>query len=344
MQEILAFNPYRMLYYSNRIEQIMEVEIPDPVFVSVFLTNKCAHKCIGCLYGEYRCKPEPDLPRKVALQLVDDLAGTGVKAIEFCGGGEQLQYPYFEEVAKRSINTNLTVGMITNGSLLTPRLTDLIIHGFGYVRVSLDAATPATYSKIHRVPPAVFNKVIRNVKLLVKRKRQLHSDITIGLKFLAYKYNAPEMERFVQLGESLGVDNLQFKPARQAGVHELSQHELDRLSKKLAQLKASSEVSIIGGFGKSKLLSPTCRACSLWSVIMPNGDVCLCCYVQGRETRHCFGNLNKKRFWDIWHSSAHKRALKAIRRAECNLFDCRFHKYNDIIDNLERHPADMHFL
>jgi MoaA/NifB/PqqE/SkfB family radical SAM enzyme len=137
------------------------------------------------------------------------------------------------------------------------------------------------------------------------------STLEVSLKFLITKDNLHDIDNFKELAKELGIKNIQFKYAR------------------------NSINSVETNVGKTNLEVPYCKANLLSSFINARGDVFICCYYQGREKEHCYGNIYNSDFWDIWNSQEHKQKVAQIDILKCNTYDCRFHKYNKILEELK---------
>ena len=70
------------------------------------------------------------------------------------------------------------------------------------------------------------------------------------------------------------------------------------------------------------------------TLIDPYGDVYICCYYMGRETEHRIGNVFEQPVSEIWGSQEHLNKLRSIDPAKCNVFDCRWHVYNQKMSEL----------
>ena len=78
------------------------------------------------------------------------------------------------------------------------------------------------------------------------------------------------------------------------------------------------------------------------TLIDPMGKVFICCYYMNREEEHCIGNVFEKPFSEIWGSMEHLEKLRHLEKEKCNVFDCRWHRYNekmsDLFSNNLLHP------
>jgi MoaA/NifB/PqqE/SkfB family radical SAM enzyme len=76
------------------------------------------------------------------------------------------------------------------------------------VSVSIDAATPETYLKVRR--PGNFDSLLPNLEFLGNLRRE-GTIIQLNFNFVVQNKNYLEMEEFVRLGLSIGVDKIHFQ-------------------------------------------------------------------------------------------------------------------------------------
>src|SRR4030042_2663759 len=79
-----------------------------------------------------------------------------------------------------------------------------------WVGVSVDAGTRETFKKIHNVD--YFDKVIENLRLLVKTKKETGSKIDIAYKFLITPENWHELYEACKLAKEIGVRDFHARP------------------------------------------------------------------------------------------------------------------------------------
>ena len=179
-----------------------------PQALTLESSSVCNLRCVMCPQG----RGAVNRPRHFPKELVEKLSGflPGVEFVQLHGIGEPLHSPAFwrfldalstPEGAHIEVNSNMTV--LTDdqiGRLLGSRLS--------LINVSLDAATPETYARIRGYD---LSKVINNLKrFLARRNAEGHAKPKVFLNMTLMRENIEELERFVELGHSLGVDGLQF--------------------------------------------------------------------------------------------------------------------------------------
>ena len=71
----------------------------------------------------------------------------------------------------------------------------------------MDAITPDTHAKVHRVPQSVFDIVIKHIKEIVARDFE---DCRVGISFVITRHNFHEIEEAAKFFKDLGVHNIRF--------------------------------------------------------------------------------------------------------------------------------------
>lgn len=324
-------NPYRILANKENIEVILKGLIPFPSMVEFFLSRICNHKCIGCLFEDYRSLEF--LPRAEIVNVLTEIRQY-VKNIEFCGGGEPTLHPDFLEIIQDAYCMGFRQGLFTNGSMLWKHYKPIVRYLI-FVRVSLDASNKEIHSSIHHSDD--FELIIDGIKKSIEEKYVIHSPINIGLKMLVQEENKDDIEDFVNLGLKLGVDNIQLKAARNS-PSSLKIDELVKYNNVVNELKNKYPNFVFGSLLPSSL-EGKCYANLLASFIDSNGDVMICCYYQGREKTHKIGNIKERSFREIWFSTEHLKAINNINTDLCQAWDCRFHEYNRILKQYKTNPV-----
>ncbi|MCR4331293.1 MAG: radical SAM protein [Sulfuricaulis sp.] len=185
-----------------------------PVHVQLILSDLCNQNCHFCCFrdesspelrgmfaeGENH-NPNRMLSFEKVLEILDDCAEMGVKGIELTGGGEPTIHKHFAEVVEAINARGLKWGLITNGV----RMQDLSTAQ--WVRVSLDAATPETYSAVRQVEPQHFDRALETI-------RRWKTNVS----FVVTRQNHAEIYRAAVLAKSLGAQSFRVRPQDDRGI------------------------------------------------------------------------------------------------------------------------------
>jgi molybdenum cofactor biosynthesis enzyme MoaA len=162
-------------------------------------TTYCNYDCLMCEYGEIGTLND-ELPQTFYTALEPWL--DRVQMLDVLGG-EPLASPVFRQFLAHfngGIHPQLRLAMTTNGSYLTPSFIEQIRHvPFGSITVSLNAATPATYSEVNR--GLDFARIRQNLDALLKWKRQTGVPNNITYSMVLLQSNLTEIEEFAALAE-----------------------------------------------------------------------------------------------------------------------------------------------
>lgn len=225
-----AYAADKALAFPERLDALANGGHPPPVHLHFIISDFCELSCPGCAYrmpdypssklfvirdeaGALVTKnPRRFFPTDVAVQVLDDCAEMGTKAIEFTGGGEPTAHPHFERIFQHALDKGLDCAVVTHG-LRARKLADLLVQS-KWVRVSIDAATHNTYSLVRpsiQGPQArLLDKVLDGVRALRETRDRLGTECTIGTGFVVQRENWREMYEAARLFRDAGADNIRI--------------------------------------------------------------------------------------------------------------------------------------
>ena len=297
-----------------------------PRMAIVYPTYKCNHNCPGCDYEELINKNGSSMSEEQLLWLIHELHIFGIKALEWSGGGEPTIHPGFVSASKKWIGYGHQFGLITNGkSIKNPKICEVILGGAKYIRISL---VPG-YERPFQVKKETINS-------LVKQRKNLLPEIS--LKLLLTRYSIANIDDALDYALDIGVDSLQFKFVRNdklAEVDKKREIQVREYIKKLKSKHHSIDISLpVAGSVRPKMIADhPCLASSVQLLIDPIGDVYLCCYYRHRTESHCLGNVFKEGLNNIWGSEKHLKIINKVDAEDCNKYDCRFARYNNLLQS-----------
>ncbi|MCJ7749615.1 MAG: radical SAM protein, partial [Armatimonadetes bacterium] len=181
-----ASAPYRRL----RARRLLDGPRPPWGFkrINIGVSDRCNHRCIMCSEHSPYCD---DGGRRMAAadilderdfglmdpqaysHLIRDLVALGTREIELCGLGEPLLHPRLFDFLGQAKEAGLWVRLVTNAGLLDEeKARRLVTLGLDELHISLNAATPESYAKVHGVAPAVFDRVLAAIGAVAAAKRE----------------------------------------------------------------------------------------------------------------------------------------------------------------------------
>lgn len=288
---------------------------------------------------------------KVA-EIISDCGSMGVKAIQITGGGEPLVHPRIYDILD-DISGNFELALVTNGMALTPDISNLLVEHGSWIRISLDAATPETYSASRAVKQEMFTKTIENISYLVGKRNSTMSDLVIGIGFVVNDLNYKEIYQAVELASSLGVDNIRISGAFTPQGFELFKPFFNEARKAAANAKTVFERSNFTVFNLfDDRVKDTqevqdydfCPVKEIQSYIGADYNVYTCCTLAYNK-KGLVGSIKDQRFLELW-DSAHKEELfcKHNPKEICKL-PCLYKSKNEFINYcIKKNPKHVAFI
>lgn len=328
---VSPFEKSKILTMYSVAKEILEGKMPHPLMAVVYPSYVCNHNCQGCSYQKLNRGKNIFLDPQNFVKLLKSLHCLEVKSIEFSGGGEPTLHPKFCELVKQAVNEGFELGLLTNGSLFSDRIAELVVDHFTYIRVNIDASDVQVYNQIHH-PPEIygFQTVLKNLEEVISKRNQKNSKLTVGAKVRVCQTNMNFIEDVVNLAKDIGCDYIQFKPMRNA-EDSLLPEQVGMVDDFIRTLQEQYyPFSFCGGVRGSKT-NMKCWLSPIHIVVDPLGDVYPCCHYQYRKETTRMGNLFKQPLEKIWFGQRHKEIIRDLKIEECNLYDCRWHHYNEIM-------------
>lgn len=338
----------RILTHWPEAKSILERKMPAPRTAIVYPTYVCNQDCLWCEYNAENTNKNLDrvMSRERLFGLIEELRNLGVLGVEFCGGGEPTLHPNLAELVRDMHSKGQSIGLLTNGTKLKGELASALVDCASYVRVGFDGATPETANAVKRpkTPEARFEAVCENIAAMIALRNERKTKVKISIKVVLDQNNVHEIEQCVQLALELKVDSIQFKAARLV-ASELTEEQSEEVNHTLARLRpVYPGMAIVGGTEKINMTTH-CWLTPLQLTVDPMGEVYLCCYYRHRKDRHSIGNCFETPLHDLWYSEEHWEAIDGIQPHECNNLDCRFVKYNQIMNEAMVHnDAQFEFI
>ena len=142
-----------------------------PITATVSLGNFCNHGCLWCSTAYFREDDALVIDDEKLIRWVEKAKTKGLKGVGYVGNGEPLASKKFKNISSKINDLDIDQGIFTNGFLIDRYEEELL--NFAYVRISLDAGTTKTHSKLHAVKENHFPKIINNVENLIKNKKKI---------------------------------------------------------------------------------------------------------------------------------------------------------------------------
>jgi|TARA_B100002003_G_C14074869_1_gene517086 MoaA/NifB/PqqE/SkfB family radical SAM enzyme len=288
-------DPLKLYYAKEYYDGLLESEIGFPKILLLQASSLCNFSCIMC----YRTLHVPE--RKIfgiqegnmSLKLIKKLVRECQGEKDFLGFhlaeyGEPLMNPEITEIISCIHKAGLTSQIVTNGFYLDDKMIKGLINaGLSKIKISFQGATPKRY-KFWR-NNNYYEKVVSNVKNLVKARDAKKSDLYIQVGTSSCDDTEEELEKFVNYWKDL-VDHVYWN-------YTILLHLKDKeLFNKINVLRQAPKK-------EDKCNDPFLRMTVLW-----NGKVTQCVNDEG----HFIGDLNKQTIYEVWHSTKMNANRKII--------------------------------
>ena len=359
------YTPLKVYWHRDRLDAITRGEVPAPTQVQLIISDLCNQDCSFCAYrmsgnlsnelfgvsredGSVNNNPNRMIPYEKIVEILEDAAKMGVKAIQLTGGGEPTVHPKFEQVVEKCYELGLEVGLVTNGVKLTPKLIDLLAKAV-WVRVSVDASNVDSYVSIRRVPVMHYNRVWDNIKALAQRKKETGSNLTIGVGFVVTKENYKEVVSAAMQARNAGADSFRISAVFQPDdekYFEAFHADAAKLCDAATSLNSAS-FQVVNMFGDRVsdpvLKYPDYEFCGYQhfnTYIGADLNVYRCC-VLAYNTRGIIGSLKEQTLANLWAVDAPK-AFHGFNAGECPR--CQFNNKNREIIRALTPPPHVNFV
>jgi MoaA/NifB/PqqE/SkfB family radical SAM enzyme len=352
--------PYHANKASLHFKQLYELQNgkqPYPVHVQLIISDYCNQDCSFCAYrmsgynsnelfkiidqnGNTNNNPKRMIPWNKLKEIVEDCKNMQVKAIQITGGGEPTLHPNFDQLCELILNYKIDLSVVTNGLLLNKKRAKILSDAI-WTRISVDAATPETYSLIRRVPAKEFDIVEKNIKFLTSVQEK---KCCVGIGFVVVKENYQEIFAACEKFKSWGVDNVRLSAVFQndnenfyEGIYE-SILENIQSTQKLQDQNFKIYNNFNSRYSDLKQRSPNYTKCgymNFTTYIGGDQNVYTCC-VNSYNLRGKIGSIKDISFKNLWDSEIKQQMFDNFNAKSCPR--CMFNDKNLAIAKLLESP------
>ena len=293
-----------------RIFKIQRPYMPMPLWIYLEPTTKCNFNCITCSRKSLlNSRINKSLSFDNFKYIVHEIPS--LKRVHLQGLGEPLLTKDIWKIAQYAKIKGIQLTTTINGSLINQKNVQRLLRAFSGIGISIDSVIEENYNKI-RIG-GNYKKLIDNIQLLLKTKKELNINTEIKLNFVLTHLNFPELEDYLKLCLDLQVncsvvevENWYIPSQKQY----LMESEFIRDARKISQDSLALMRKYRGAFEKAGQQwshgSPLKRKnrC-LWPFtscyISFDGYVTPCCIRQDPAVVN-FGNIFRTPFKKIWNS------------------------------------------
>jgi len=357
-----AYSDLKAAWHLDKIEAMRKRHQVVPAQVQLILSDLCNQDCHFCAYrssvgfsteqfaGEHGEKnPNRKIPTRKAIEILDDCAFLGVKAIQFTGGGEPTVHSDHLVLFEYAQNLGLETSLVTNGVLLRDGW-EYVLPKMKWVRISIDAGSAKEYAAVRRVKPDFYATALSHVAMLADEIKKQGTDCVLGVGYVLTRENWADAYEGVALIRAAGAHNVRLSAMFSTEGAAYYDDVYDKIKVEIERVKtlASTDFDVIDLFGDriSDLVqhAPDYDFCGYQQFNMYVGGnlkVYRCCTTA--YTRHGeVGDLTNQRLAS-WFYSAHKYDAYADFKANsCNV--CQFNGKNRNIIYMIGEPQHVNFV
>jgi len=358
-----AYSNVKALWHVDKLATLRGGGLIVPAQIQLILSDLCDQSCHFCNYrmptgtsteqfGEmtpkgFTVNPNRKIPTTKAIEILDDAAAAGVKAVQFTGGGEPLVHPDAMAIFAHALDLGLECALVTNLWHLKDGWRD-VLPRFSWLRASVDAGSAETYATIRSVPSTAYNTVIANVFSLAQELAWRGAPTLFGVGFVVTPENWREIVPAVQTLSRLGPAYVRLSAmfstqgvSPYEGIHDKIIAEI--ASAKALQTPTFKVVDLYGDrISDLTLQAPDYTFCGYQqfnTYIGGNLKVYRCCTTS--YTKHGeVGDLSHMRFSDWVVSQQRAASVTPFDARTCHL--CQFNEKNRAIDSAVNAPTPIH--
>lgn len=291
-------------YYQKILKKTVDENIPFTVHFD--LTYKCNLKCIHCYVTKESGKKE--LSTEEIKSIINQLAEANTLYLTFSGGEIFTRRDFFE-IAHYAREKDFALRLLTNGTLITPKIADKIrdLNPIS-VRMSLYALEPSIHDAVTRSKGSQ-RKTVKALILLKER------GVKVAINSVLMKENVGEFEKLKAFAQEMD-SGFVFDPgvipcddgSKKPLIHRLTENDLIDFFSSNSRTSKWEPIEIPDD-------SPLCGAGLNTIYISPYGEAYPCVSI-----RESCGNLTEQSLSKVWQAPILKRlrATKFSDLKECS--------------------------
>jgi MoaA/NifB/PqqE/SkfB family radical SAM enzyme len=282
-----------------------------PLAAHIKLTENCQAKCVSCDYWKSRWNDGIDTNR--AIDLINEIASLGIRALRFTGGEPLLRRDFFEILKKANTSSFKRIIIQTNGLLIKKLHKEINDSPITNISLSIDGLKET--NDLIRGIDGYFDLGMEGIKLL--RGKQVSLAVTLN------RISAEELGKLAEAAHAVGADvdfnilsqSLYFVKGADMDSMWPERKDVVSIAKFLRETlkRPDYEVDYITKYYNKEIQKePPCVLGYLQVFILSSGDVLTGCYPM-----KAVGNILHDKLETILDSKAYADQCAAMVRREC---------------------------
>jgi MoaA/NifB/PqqE/SkfB family radical SAM enzyme len=180
-----------------------------PLILLVELTSKCNLSCRMC--NIHHAAKSGTTIDDALLEMTYEFAKT-VSTVYPFGLGEPLLHPNIAEIVGKYKSSGPSVGMVTNGMLLTKDISrELILKGLDQLVISVDAADASLFAEIRK--GGDLQRILENIRTMNELKKSFNlQNPFLAFNVVAQAGNFHQLPQIVELAGELSILSVTITP------------------------------------------------------------------------------------------------------------------------------------
>lgn len=186
------------------------------------LTDRCNFKCVFCSASD--CEKNSTADYNKCIEIMDkvkdvSIHGVWINTIQLNGDGEPLLHKQLANVICEAKKRFDTVEFITNAYLMTgEKIEEILNTNVDNICISLTGIKPEIYAHFqgsgipYEQSKKQLDRVLENVKNLVKRRNELNKKTKIILRYIRSEQSRSHLKEYIKYWREYGIDEVYVTP------------------------------------------------------------------------------------------------------------------------------------
>lgn len=338
----------KLFYHKELACKLLHAEESYPIHLELGLVNYCNHNCTFCYASRSKFDAMGLSRSTIDMRRLETVLGEmyslGLKAVTLVGSGEPTLHPKTVDIIHMIHSMGLDVGLFTNGSTMSDKLTAAFVECCTFVRFSLTGASPEVHSLVHGSHD--YHKITENIQKLTTARTKKHQP-TIGIQFVLADYSAKDVHQAAQNAKNWGVDYFSVKPCFPSPENSaqlpntLTPSQAAEYVDGLEQLSDEhftvhvkrDQIERVFSHSESRHYA-RCLGSSIATVMESDFNMYYCANM---ETAACmYGSVKEDSFSDIWLGEQRRKIAEHICLDHCPP-GCRMSNINRLLSAVDPH-------